>query len=136
MKASNSDTSTSPQNIPKKQIRHLPHGSPRNLVGTRRARSSLLLRYLDSRHLPPYSLYNPMLPLRQGKKLTFPLCQKCVEDESVKPMLGRNYYYSHGVEDRMLTGTWCTPEIMKAVEKGYQVLRIHEAWHFPPDQRK
>ena len=86
--------------------------------------------------LPPYYLYNPVLPLRRGKKLTFPLCRKCVEDESAKPMLGRNYYCSHGVEDRMLTGTWCTPEIMKAVEKGYQVLRIHEAWHFPPDQRK
>ena len=51
-------------------------------------------------------------------------------------MLGRNYYCSHGVEDRMLTGTWCTPEITKAVEKGYQVLRTHEAWHFPPDQRE
>ncbi|CAH3121920.1 unnamed protein product [Pocillopora meandrina] len=86
--------------------------------------------------LPPYNLYNPVLPLRHGKKLTFPLCRKCVEDESAKPMLGRNYYCSHGVEDRVLTGTWCTPEIMKAVEKGYQVLRIHEAWHFPPDQRK
>ena len=24
--------------------------------------------------LPPYHLYNPVLPLRQGKKLTFPLC--------------------------------------------------------------
>ncbi|CAH3114964.1 unnamed protein product [Pocillopora meandrina] len=86
--------------------------------------------------LPLYSLYNPVLPLRHGKKLTFPLCQKCVEDESAKPMMGRNYYCSHGVEDRMLTGTWCTSEIMKAVEKGYQVLGIHEAWHFPPDQRK
>ena len=34
----------------RKQIQHLPHGSPRNLFGTRRPRSSLLLRYLDSRH--------------------------------------------------------------------------------------
>ena len=44
-----------------------------------------------------------------------------MEDESAKLILGRNYYCSDGVEDRMLTGTWCTPEIMKAVEKGYQV---------------
>ena len=29
----------------------------------------------------------------------------------------------------MLTGSWCTPEIMKPVRKGYQVLHIHEAWH-------
>ena len=44
------------------------------------------------------------------KKLKFPLCRERVEDESAKPMLGRNYYCSHGVEDRMLTGTWCTRE--------------------------
>ena len=34
----------------RKQIRYLPHRSPRNLFGNRRPRSSLLLRYLDSRH--------------------------------------------------------------------------------------
>ena len=84
--------------------------------------------------LLPYNLYNPVLPLRHGK-LMFPLCRKCVEDEIAKTMLGRNYY-SHGVKDCMLTGTWCTPEIIKAVEKGFQVLCIQEAWHFPPDQRK
>jgi len=30
----------------------------------------------------------------------------------------------------MLTGTWCTPEFNKAVEKGYRIVRIHEVWHF------
>ena len=30
----------------------------------------------------------------------------------------------------MLRGTWCTPEIEKAVEKGYRVIKIHEVWHF------
>ena len=49
MKASKSDMSTSPQNI-HKQIWHLPHRSPRNIFGTRRPRSSLLLRYIDSGH--------------------------------------------------------------------------------------
>lgn len=35
----------------------------------------------------------------------------------------------------MLRGTWCTPEISKAVEKGYRILKIHEVCHFPCDQR-
>jgi len=25
---------------------------------------------------------------------------------------------------------------VKAVEKGYQILHIHEVWHFPENQRK
>ena len=35
-----------------------------------------------------------------------------------------------------MTGTWCTPELQKAVEKGYQITKIHEVWHFPESQRK
>ena len=36
---------------------------------------------------------------------------------------------------RMLRGTWCTPEISKALDVGYRILRIHEVYHFPEDQR-
>lgn len=35
-----------------------------------------------------------------------------------------------------MTGTWCTVELQKAVEKGYQITKIREVWHFPEDQRK
>ena len=37
---------------------------------------------------------------------------------------------------KQMTGTWCTPELQKAVEKGYQVTKIHEVWHWPENQRK
>ena len=36
----------------------------------------------------------------------------------------------HDPSQRQLTGTWCTPELVKAVEKGYVILKIHEVWHF------
>ena len=36
----------------------------------------------------------------------------------------------HTDEQRALTGTWCSPELDKAVELGYQVLYIYEVWHF------
>ena len=36
----------------------------------------------------------------------------------------------------MLRGTWCTPELVKAIEKGYTLIKIHEVWHFPPEQRQ
>ena len=31
----------------------------------------------------------------------------------------------------MLKGTWATPEIYYAVEKGYKIVKIHEVWHYP-----
>ena len=86
--------------------------------------------------LPPPGLYHPVLPVRAGGKLTFPLCGKCVEQELQKPMLSRSHYCTHSNADRLLRGTWCTPELVKAIQKGYVIRRIHEVWHFAPEQRK
>ena len=86
--------------------------------------------------LPPPGLYHPVLPVRAGGKLTFPLCGKCVEQELQKPMLSRSHYCPHSDADRTLRGTWCTPELLKAIEKGYEVVKIHEVWHFPEHQRR
>lgn len=30
----------------------------------------------------------------------------------------------------MITGTYCTPEIMKAIEKGYELVKIYEVYHW------
>lgn len=35
--------------------------------------------------LPPYDLFNPVLPYRCGGKLTFPLCRYCVKTEQSNP---------------------------------------------------
>jgi len=86
--------------------------------------------------LPAYELYNPVLPYRHQGKLTFPLCRSCVEQEMPKPLLERSHCCSHTLEQRTLRGTWCTPELVKAVEQGYEIKRIHEVWNFPPEQRK
>ncbi|XP_035274023.1 uncharacterized protein LOC118227553 [Anguilla anguilla] len=37
----------------------------------------------------------------------------------------------HSDEERSLTGVWCSIKLAKAVEKGYQVAKIFEVWHFP-----
>ena len=86
--------------------------------------------------LPPAGLFHPVLPVRYGEKLTFALCGKCVEEEQKKPLLQRRHYCIHSDDERILRGTWCTPEIEKAIEKGYVIKHIHEVWHFPPDQRQ
>ena len=80
--------------------------------------------------LPPRELYHPVLPYRHDDKLLFPLCARCVEEEMAKPLLDRSYHCPHTDEQRALTSTWCSPELKKAVELGYQVQYIYEVWHF------
>ena len=86
--------------------------------------------------LPPTGLYHPVLPVRCGGKLTFPLCRTCIKDMQMKPMLSRSSTCCHTIEERTLRGTWCTPEIEKAIEKGYVLIKIYEVWHFAPNQRR
>ena len=86
--------------------------------------------------LPPPALFHPVLPVRCGGKLTFPLCASCVKEEQQKTLLQRTHYCQHTDAERTVRGTWCTPEIEKAIEKGYTLVHIHEVWHFPESQRK
>ena len=51
-------------------------------------------------------------------------------------MTDRTWLCEHTAAQRSIRGTWCTPELLKAVKKGYRVLRIHEVYHFPPAQRR
>ena len=86
--------------------------------------------------IPPAGLFHPVLPVRAGGKLTFPLCGKCVKEEQAKPLLQRTQYCMHSDANRTLRGTWTTPKIQKAVQKGYKVVKIYEVWHFAPNQRR
>ena len=80
--------------------------------------------------LPPPGLFHPVLPVRIGEKLTFPLCSACVKEELAKPLLEREAICRHSREERVLVGTWCTPEIHKAIDMGYELVDIHEVWNF------
>ena len=78
--------------------------------------------------LPPARLFHPVLPYRHkmssgSYKLTFPVCTKCVEEESAKPLLERSYTCSHTDAERCLRGTWCSPELEKAVAMEYWTRR-------------
>ena len=53
----------------------------------------------------------------------FPLCKTCVDTKNKNPC-------THTDQERAFCGTWCHVELMKAIEKGYEVLTIHEVWHW------
>ena len=80
--------------------------------------------------LPPRDLYHPVLPYRQEGKLLFPLCATCVKEEIAKRPWERSARCNHTDEQRVLTGSWCSPELSKATELGYEVQYIFEVWHF------
>ena len=53
----------------------------------------------------------------------FPLCKACVDTLNQNPC-------THTDQERAILGTWCHVELKKAIEKGYEVLKIHEVWHW------
>ena len=84
---------------------------------------------IKCRVLPPRNLLIPVLPYRSGGKLTFPLCRLCVETL-------QDAICHHVDSERCLTGTWCTPEILAALELGYEVVQTLEIWHFPQSEER
>jgi len=82
--------------------------------------------FIACKVLAPQNLYHPVLPVHvkmgPAEKLVFPLCVKCAETRKLK--------CDHNLEERQFFGTWSTEEIKKALEKGYQITKIYEVWHF------
>ena len=85
--------------------------------------------------VPPKHLFHPVLPYRCGGKLTFPLCRTCVEQDIAKPRHEKSLSCDHTKDERALIGTWCTPELEKAVAMGYVIQHVHEVCHFEETRR-
>ena len=107
-----------------------PKGHPRVIFNPGHTDISFYFGLVQCKVLPPRHLYHPVLPYRHDSKLLFPLCAACVEQEMPKRPLDRCAECVHTDEQRALTGTWCTPELSKAVDLGYDILYIYEVWHF------
>jgi hypothetical protein len=73
--------------------------------------------------LPPRNLYMPVLPYKTDK-LLFSLCYACSVAKK-KPL-----NCQHTADKRAFVGTWLTPEINKAIEKGYKIIEIYEVHKF------
>ena len=73
--------------------------------------------------LPPKHEYIPVLPVRLHGKLTFPLCRICAEREQQDQC-------GHSTDERAISGVWCTPELMAAIDQGYSVLKVYEVYHY------
>lgn len=84
---------------------------------------SNIFGFVKCKVLPPKKLIIPVLPVRVGLKLQFPLCNYCVHHQI-------RAYCTHDDSQRMLSGTWFSEELKLAVEKGYQIINVLQALHF------
>src|SRR5687768_1131041 len=69
--------------------------------------------------LPPTNLLHPVLPYRCNQKLNFPLCSTCCKTCQQEPC-------EHTEEERVLSGSWVTLELKKALELGYRLIEVYE----------
>lgn len=73
--------------------------------------------------LPPPKLHIPIIPTRFNGKLYFPLCQTCMEEANQD-------FCEHTDAQRVLQGTWHTPELQLALEYGYKIVRCFTVFFY------
>jgi len=79
--------------------------------------------HVEVRILPPRGLYPCVLPCIYNGKMKYTSCNTCADLEYESKC-------THSDEKRMLEGTWCTPEILKAIEKGYIIIKIIKIYNW------
>ncbi len=87
---------------------------------------SKIFGFVKCKVLPPQNLYHPVLPAKltveKTSKLCFPLCYTCAKTNKA--------ICNHNDDQRCLIGTWTTPELNKALQKGYTIMEIYETHHW------
>ncbi|KAG5889399.1 hypothetical protein JTB14_018273 [Gonioctena quinquepunctata] len=101
-----------------------PVGHPKVYVGSECPTLSSVSGLIRCKVLPPRELFHPVLPVKMmNNKLMFVLCRACGQNLSFDDC-------SHSDEERSLIGTWTVDEVLKAIDRGYEVLEKYEIWAY------
>ena len=80
--------------------------------------------------LPPRRLWSPFLgfkvdslEVKNEEELLYGLCRTCMEKKEFR-------FCSHEENERIIWGTWTFTEIRYALQLGYEIKRIYEAWEY------
>ncbi len=80
-----------------------------------------LVGLIQTKVLPPSSLFFPALPTSVGGKSKYGLCQTCMTTE-------QKSWCAHNDEERAITDVWTTSELHFAISQcQYQILEMFEA---------
>ncbi|KAG5876883.1 hypothetical protein JTB14_007459 [Gonioctena quinquepunctata] len=100
-----------------------PVGHPKVYVSSECPTLSSVSGLIRCRVLPPIELFHPVLPTEMNNKLMFVLCRVCGQKLSFDDC-------SHSDKERSSIGTWTVDEVLKAIDKGYEVLEKYEIWAY------
>lgn len=79
---------------------------------------------ISCRVLAPRDLFHPLLPVKTGKYLMFPLCRTCAVEMRDGPCDHEDK------SERWFNGVWVADELRKAVSLGYEILKVFEIWQY------
>ena len=107
-----------------------PIGHPDIILSPDLANLDKYFGLVKAKILPPKKLDIPVLSYTtvEDPKLMFPLCRTCAEQR-------QNSKCNHTVEQRAWEGTFVSPELNLAIQKGYRVLELYEVWNWPEEKR-
>lgn len=74
--------------------------------------------------LAPRSLFLPLLPIKMHNRLLFALCRSCAEE------LREDECDHEDIAQRSFVGVWCSLELQRAVELGYEIIELYIIWQY------
>ena len=80
--------------------------------------------FVSCKILPPNQLHFPVLPAKINGKLVFTLCSKCAKTQN-------QHTCQCSDDERCLVHTFCSNELLRALELGYKIIEIYEVLHYP-----
>lgn len=81
--------------------------------------------------IPPRKLVVPVLPIRIGKMLQFPLCRSCALYYQDRSTLDADYNCTHNDDERALHVTTTHVELNLSLDHGYRVTKLDRVYTFP-----
>lgn len=102
-----------------------PVGHPTVLTNLKEYKKGDFCGLLHCKIVAPKDLLLPLLPYRTpDDKLLFGLCRTCCNSYTKN---SGNSMCTHSEDERAFEGMWCTPEVDKALELGYTIIRVNAA---------
>lgn len=107
------------------KYKEYPIGVPKILIGGDLENRNVfdINGIIKCRILPPKCLYHPVIPMKMHSKLLFVLCYKCALEKY-------DGECNHTEDERSFIGTYVAEELRVAVQKGYEILCLYEAWEY------
>ncbi|GMR61381.1 hypothetical protein PMAYCL1PPCAC_31576, partial [Pristionchus mayeri] len=106
----------------KKEIEEYHQSLPKDFIWDLDEQIVPFLGIIKAKVLPPRDIRIPVLFIHVDKRLIFPNCRRCAEEDNVREEC------QHSDDDRAFVGTFTHAELLHAQKRNYSVIEYYEAW--------